>query len=433
MDVYLSTLGCRLNEAELEHWQRELEAGGDRVVSKVEDAQVTVLNTCAVTHLAGRKSRQSIRKLHRKNPTSKLVVTGCYAVLEPEKIAQMEGVDLVVDNLAKEQLVDALREKLDVKSMPRMAEEATDDGSHVYAASRTRAFLKVQDGCRNRCTFCVVTILRGDERSVAVDTVLERVRSMHREGYQEVVLTGVHLGGYGSDIDSSLYELVQRVLAETEVPRVRLTSLEPWDLPEGFFELWRNPRLQPHLHLPLQSGCDATLKRMSRRATVESYRGLVDAARTNVPGLTLTTDLIVGFPGEDEQEWQETLATVESIGFAHMHIFSYSVREGTKAARIPGHVDPQAKKSRSRQLHALAATMKEEHLRSFLGQTRSVLFEGQHEDAQEGRRRFTGYTDNYLRVSVEVSAETTLTNVIAPVVLENTDGQSYQGTLATSL
>ena len=430
MDVYLNTLGCRLNEAELEHWQRELEAGGDRVVSRVEDAQVTVLNTCAVTHLAGRKSRQSIRQLHRKNPASKLVVTGCYAVLDAEKIAEMEGVDLVVDNLSKESLVSELREKLDVESMPRMAEEPGEEGSHVYAATRTRAFLKIQDGCRNRCTFCVVTILRGDERSIPVETVLDRVRTLHSEGYQEVVLTGVHLGGYGSDIGSSLYQLVQRVLNETDVPRIRLTSLEPWDLPEGFFTLWRNPRLQPHLHLPLQSGCDTTLKRMSRRATVESYKALVDDARANIPDLTLTTDLIVGFPGEDEEEWQETLETVKSIGFGHMHIFSYSAREGTKAARLKGHVMPEQKKARSRELHALAGEMKQRHLESFLGQTRSVLFEGHSELNDDGTRWCTGYTDNYLRVRVRVPGATKLTNVIAPVVLEQSNGETYQGYLA---
>ena len=430
MDVYLNTLGCRLNEAELEHWQRELEAGGDRVVSRVEDAQVTVLNTCAVTHLAGRKSRQSIRQLHRKNPASKLVVTGCYAVLDAEKIAEMEGVDLVVDNLAKETLVSELREKLDVESMPRMAQEPGTEGSHVYAATRTRAFLKIQDGCRNRCTFCVVTILRGDERSVPVETVIERVQALHGEGYQEVVLTGVHLGGYGSDIGSSLFDLVQRVLDETEVPRIRLTSLEPWDLPENFFTLWRNPRLQPHLHLPLQSGCDETLKRMSRRATVDSYKALVADARTNIPDLTLTTDLIVGFPGEDEREWSETLEMVQSVGFAHMHIFSYSAREGTKAARLRDHVSPDIKKARSRELHAIAAQMKERHLNAFVGQTRDVLFEGQSDVDDHGYRTYTGYTDNYLRVRVRVPKEEQLTNVIASVRLDASTGESFTGTLA---
>ena len=430
MDVYLGTLGCRLNEAELEHWQRELESGGDRVVGRVEDAQVAVLNTCAVTHLAGRKSRQSIRQLHRKNPEAKLVVTGCYAVLDADKIAQMEGVDLVVDNLAKETLVRELRTKLDVANMPRMAEEAHAESSHLYAETRTRAFLKIQDGCRNRCTFCVVTILRGDERSIPVEAVLEQVKSLHANGYQEVVLTGVHLGGYGSDIGSSLFELVDRVLTETNIPRIRLTSLEPWDLPDNFFTLWENSRLQPHLHLPLQSGCDQTLRRMSRRASVESYTALVESARTHIPDLTLTTDLIVGFPGECDSEWRETLATVQALGFAHMHIFSYSAREGTKAAGLKGHVPPDIKKARSKEVHRLASAMKERHLLAFLGQIRPVLFEGRSNTEQGDAVVYTGYTDNYLRVSVRDTQGAELTNTIRPVRLNRIDGDRYEGTLA---
>ncbi len=427
MDVYLTTLGCRLNEAELESWHRDFHARGHRVVATPNNAQVMVLNTCAVTGVAARKSRQHIYRLHRQNPSARLVITGCYAELAPERIAKMAGVDLVVGNLHKDRLVTLVADTLQDAAMPDIAADPQAEATHIYATSRTRAFVKVQDGCRNRCTFCIVTVLRGQERSRTTAEIIEQVNHLHHEhGFQEVVLTGVHLGGYGSDLDTDLYQLVQEVLANTDIPRLRLTSLEPWDLPENFWELWANPRLCSHLHLPLQSGCDSTLRRMARRCNTTNYRKLVESARELIPGLTLTTDIIVGFPGETEAEWKATYAYIEALRFAHIHIFTYSPREGTKAARMGGHLTKDTKRARSQALHTLAARMKSEHLQSFLGQVRPVLWEGDSTLTDDGQRRWQGYTDNYLRVVTHTAPEVDLENKLLPVQLSAHDNEAYR-------
>ena len=213
MNVYLATLGCRLNEAERGRWHREFLAGGHRVVRRPEQAQVMVLNTCAVTAMAAKKSRQQAGRLHRKNPSAKLVMTGCYAEMDPGRVAELAGVDLVVGNTEKEDLVGLVTDHLATHDMPALALEPDADASHVYAEARTRAFLKIQDGCRNRCTFCIVTVLRGNERSRPVQEVIQQIHGLEAQGFQEVVLTGVHLGGYGSDLGTDLMHLVRTVLA----------------------------------------------------------------------------------------------------------------------------------------------------------------------------------------------------------------------------
>ena len=300
-----------------------------------------VINTCAVTGESVRKSRQLIRRAHRGNPRAKLVVSGCYASLSPDNLAAELGVDLVVPNPEKDRLISIAAERLDLPVMP---EAATEPGENaLLARSRHRAFIKVQDGCRYRCAFCIVTKARGDERSRAVADVVEEVNRIHAGGIQEVVLAGVHLGGYGSDIGSELRTLITAVLAETAIPRVRLGSLEPWELPEGFWGLFDNPRLMPHLHLPIQSGADSVLRRMSRRCRTAEFRDLVEQARARRPGFNVTTDIIVGFPGETEQEWQQTLDFAGQMAFGHIHIFAYSPRAGTKAAGMPDQLSREVK------------------------------------------------------------------------------------------
>ena len=413
MDVYLNTLGCRLNEAEIESWTRQFTERGHQVLAKPERAQVIVFNTCAVTAEAARKSRQLVRRLHRANPLAHLVVTGCYAELEPAKVADLMGVDLVLSNQDKPRLVEQVIDAIEPTTMPAMA--SAPDSSHMYRKTRNRAFVKIQDGCKNRCTFCVVTIARGDERSRTPDEVLHEIRYLHEQGYQEVVLTGVHLGGYGRDLGTELTDLVQLVLDETDVPRVRLGSLEPWDLPDRIWELWANARLCPHLHLPLQSGSDPVLKRMARRCSTARYHELVEAARAAIPTLNVTTDLIVGFPGESEAEWAETTEFVQRIGFGHMHIFTYSPRRGTTAARMKGHLPKEIKRERSQELHAIAAQMKRDTLARFVDTEQTVLWEGRGEPVAEGRRRWSGYTENYLRVEAEVAEDAALENRVTPV------------------
>ena len=426
MDVFLTTLGCRLNEAELESWHRDFVDGGHRVVGRPEDAQVMVLNTCAVTAMAGRKSRQLTSRMHRANPAASLVMTGCYAQMDPARVAELAGVDLVVGNQDKDRLVELVSQRIDSATMPALALDPDD--SHVYADTRTRAFVKVQDGCRNRCTFCIVTVLRGQERSRPVDEVVAEVQRLVEDGYREVVLTGVHLGGYGSDLDSSLFDLVRAVLTDTDVPRLRLTSLEPWDLPPNFFTLWDNPRLQPHLHLPLQSGCDATLRRMARRCSTASFRALVSAARQAIPDLSLTTDVIVGFPGETDAEWRASYDFVEEIGFSHAHIFAFSARAGTTAARMKGQLPGAVRQERSRALHELTAKAKARHLERFAGTVRPVLWEGHADPVGDGTNRWCGYTDNYLRVAATAPPDVVLRNRIEPVLLTDPTDGVYAGT-----
>lgn len=417
MNVFLTTLGCRLNEAEVETWSRELEEEGHLVVGGPERADVMVVNTCAVTSQASRKSRKFIGGVHRQNPEARLVVTGCYSQLEPESAARQVGVDLVVGNTEKDKLVSILGTKLDLSAMPTRAEEP--DGTHAFRATHTRAFIKVQDGCRNRCTFCIVTIARGQERSRAISEIVREINLLANRGYQEVVLTGVHLGGYGSDIGKDLVELVETVLRETNIPRVRLSSLEPWDLPSDFAKLWKNPRLMPHLHLPLQSGSDSVLKRMARRCPTDQYRALVADLRNAIPGFVLTTDLIVGFPGETDDDWQDSLSLVSEIGFSHMHIFAFSPREGTTAARMPMQLANSVKKARSSEMRELAQTMKAERLAKYVGTKRDVLWEREGE-VRGGKRHYAGYTDNYLRVEITTDlGHPSLENRITSASLES--------------
>ena len=425
MRVRLETLGCRLNISEIERMARRFVAAGHQVVGPGEPADLCVLNTCAVTHVAARKSRQVTRHLKRTNPGAAVVVTGCYAELEPEQVAAL-GVDLVVGNQDKERLVELVSEHWrrlhpepgESVSASSSSPPISDLQSHyLYPGARTRAFVKVQDGCDNRCTFCIVTVARGAGRSLPPDEVVAEVRSLVAAGYREVVLTGVHLGSYGHDWGDrqGLFRLVRRLLDETDLLRLRLSSLEPWDLAPEFFTLWEDPRLGRHLHLPLQSGCDATLRRMARRTTTAEFAQLVATARAAIPDLSVTTDIIVGFPGETEAEFAESLAFVKAMAFARLHIFRYSPRPGTAAASMPGRVSPEVMAERSRRMHELGAEMERTFRRRFLGRTMTVLWETAEPSGNGDEPMWSGLTDNYLRVSAPGGAN--LRNVITPVRL----------------
>jgi len=415
MNVYLTALGCRLNEAELQQWAGELKQYEHSIVKKIELANVIVVNTCAVTGEAARKSRQLIRKLHRQQPQAKVVVTGCYASLEPEKVAEILGVDLVVPNQEKSLFVEKMIEQLDLSAMPQMATEPGE--TPLFARNRDRAFIKVQDGCRYRCTYCIVTIARGEEVSRTIEDICDEVNRLYEEGLREIVLAGVHVGGYGTDLDTDLYSLVKAILTHTEMPRIRFASVEPWDLPEEFFELFKDKRVMPHMHLPIQSGSDSVLRRMARRCKTEEFKQLVETARSYVPEFNVTTDLIVGFPGETEEEWQQTIDYVNSIDFGHIHIFSFSAREGTKAARLSGHVHSDIKKQRSQQLHVLAAETKQNYMQQFVGNIYDVLWESDADQLDNGMLRYWGHTPNYLKVAVDVPSELDLSRQILPATL----------------
>jgi threonylcarbamoyladenosine tRNA methylthiotransferase MtaB len=441
MRVYLETLGCRLNYAEMAALGRQLAAAGHEIAQSAAEADLCVLNSCAVTGEAARQSRQMARQMARSNPESKLIVTGCYATLEGETVAQLPNVKLVVGNAHKDELLSLIKgaaSEAQPQDAPAGSRDATFDvissrHSDIAASgqSRTRAFTKVQDGCRNKCTFCIVTIARGEEHSRPVSEIVDEIRGLHAEGYQEAVLTGVHLGGYGSDLGTGLAELTLAVLAGTEIPRLRLSSLEPFDLQPGFFDLWQRSegRLMPHLHLPAQSGSDAVLKRMARRNRVADFERLVDVAREAVPGLTVTTDLIVGFPGESESDFEETVAFARRISFAHIHVFPYSARQGTAAARFSGQVIEAERKRRVHVLTALDAQLGRDVRAAFVGQVRPVLWEntvGRRGDAG-GTATWSGLTDNYLRVRAEAPAAVDLHNRITGTRLAGLDGDDLLG------
>ena len=422
MQVHLTTLGCRLNEAELENWATGFMTKGHAITQKPEQADIVVINTCAVTQDAVRKSRQLIRRTHRNNPTAKLVVSGCYSSLNKTITDEIEGIDLLIPNHDKERLVDIATQKLNLLTMPS---EATIPGeTSLFKRGRQRAFIKIQDGCRYRCTYCIVTVARGSERSRTVEDIVTEINNLSSQGIHEAILTGVHVGGYGSDINSDLYELIKTILSETDLPRLRLASVEPWDLPDKFFELFSNKRLMPHMHLPLQSGSDGVLKRMSRRCKTEDFKRLIEYARSEVEDFNVTTDVILGFPGETEAEWQESMEFISAAEFSHIHIFSYSEREGTKAAGLANHVSNDIKKMRSVELHQLAAEMKRAYLQKHINKSFPILWEGSSKTEQTGTTRYFGYTPNFIRAQIDIDSGEVLTNTIqqARLTSVNTNG-----------
>ena len=391
MKINFQALGCRLNEAELETWADQFLKLGHQVTTDSTEADIMIFNSCAVTAEADRKSRKQIGRLHRKNPQAKMVVTGCHASLNQKEVQNYLGVDKVISNRDKDDLVEKTLEFFDLPG----SVDPPDTAGALFLRGRHRAFIKVQDGCRYRCTYCIVTIARGAERSRSIDEIVSEINELHRQGIQEIAITGVHVGGYGSDTGSTLYALLNEILARTEIPRIRLASVEPWDLPDNFFSLFLDPRLMPHMHLPIQSGSDSVLRRMARRCKTAEFSRIVEKARSEIPLFNVTTDVIVGFPGETEQEWQQTLDYVERTGFGHMHIFTYSQREGTKAAGLPGQIDATTKKERSRQMHQLAAQLKVRELEKHLGKEYPVLWE---QEINREAKLWSGYTPHYHKI-----------------------------------
>lgn len=428
MKVHLKTLGCRLNEAELETWAQAFQHSGHEVIREPEAANLIVINSCAVTQDAARKSRHLIRKTHRENPSAKLVVSGCYATLNQQEAEDLLGVDLVISNQDKDKLVEITTNELNLAAMPAMS---TEPGAiSLFTRRRQRAFVKVQDGCRYRCTFCIVTVARGEEKSRTLADVVNEINALHQQGINEIILTGVHLGGYGSDLGLTLVDLIKVILAETDVPRIRLGSLEPWELNDEFYQLFGNPRLMPHLHLPLQSGSEAVLRRMARRCKTAEFAEIAAKLRQLNPLFNITSDVIVGFPGETEQEWHDSLNFIRQTGFGHLHIFSYSPRVGTKAATLPNPVPEAVKKERSRELHQLAETMRLDFYLKNIRQTMSVLWEGYSEPVENGLKRVYGYTPNYLKTACVVDQDKALVNTTTQATLEAVNGDYILATLA---
>jgi threonylcarbamoyladenosine tRNA methylthiotransferase MtaB len=411
--VYLESMGCRLNSAEAESLAREAVGAGCEVVTEPAHADVIVLNSCAVTAEAVRKSRHRVRALHRANLQAEVAVTGCWATASPDSIRSLRGVRWVTPNSGK---ADLMAQLLGGDPGTPPAPWAPGRWGH------TRAFIGVQDGCDHACTYCVTRLLRGPAHSRSPDETLAAVRHAVAGGAQEVVLTGVSLGAYGRDLalDDGLATLVRTILTETPLPRLRLSSIEPWDVTQGLIELWLDPRLCRQLHLPLQSGSDAVLKRMGRGTTVDGYRALVAAIRAVSPEIAVTTDLIAGFPGETEDDFRATVALVEALRFARLHVFPYSERAGTAATRSSGAVAVQTRRARAQQLRDVGRRLADGYRERFVGRMLPVLWEPRGRDGA-----WVGWTDTYLLVRTWTSRE--LYNAITDTVLERVEGEAFVG------
>jgi len=437
----VATLGCKVNQADSEAISEQMSAAGFVQRDFSEAADIYIVNTCTVTHLGDRSSRSMISQARRRQPDALLVVTGGYAELNPQGVAALPGVDLVLGNRTKETLVEAIeahqqvippseripcegrtmRPLLPVLSgneqhigsdrlLPIERDEPQPENpehtslfAHAMPTSppsplitRTRVQMKVQDGCDNRCTYCIVPYVRGESRSRNIGAIIQHVQRKVQAGFQEIVLTGIHLGDYhpAENQQQDLGDLLAALLQETDIRRIRVSSLEPEDFRLEWLELWQNPRMCRHFHLPLQSGSDVILRRMARRYTTARYREIVAAARRLIPAVAISTDIITGFPGERDEDFELTYQMAYELHFTKAHIFRFSPRQGTPAARMRGQIKDEVKKARSERLLALNDADVRNYRRQFLGQNVEVLLEG----CKHGR--WEGLTDNYLRVEL---------------------------------
>ena len=413
MKIHLETLGCKLNQSEIEALARRFLASGHEVVREAAQADIVILNTCTVTHVAARKSRQALRRLRRDNPDAFLIATGCAAEMSAAELASATEVDLVIGNRAKEDIPALLAASVAGYSCAPGSLGGAELGP-LSATLRTRALIKIQDGCDNACTYCLVWKARGRAKSRPRTEIIDDIRARVADGYLETVLTGVHVGSYGCELGDSLVGLVQAVLKETDVARLRLSSIEPWDFDSALLSLWPDKRLCRHLHLPLQSGCDATLRRMGRRYSTREFAEIVTKARQAMPEMALTTDVIVGFPGETDADFAASLEFVHQQRFARVHVFPYSIRPGTLAAEMPDQLSPEVKEARSRAMQAVGDESLRAFQEQFLGQAFDVLWENRQRRGEAGPH-WKGLTDNYIPV-VTQSAEP-LANQIRPARL----------------
>lgn len=401
----LHNLGCKVNAYETEAMQHLLEEAGYEIVPFTQKADVYVINTCSVTNMADRKSRQMLHKAKKNNPDSIVVAAGCYVQTSEKEVLNDLSVDIVIGNDRKHDLVRLLEEY----SLDSVNDTVDDinDGKHDFeelfidqTKEHTRAFIKVQDGCNQFCSYCIIPYARGRVRSRRFENVIAEVERLAANGFKEVVLTGIHLSSYGVDFEEAtgLLELIQAVNAVKGIERIRLGSLEPKIVTEHFAsELSKLDKICPHFHLSLQSGCDATLKRMNRKYTTKEYEKGCELLRKYFVHPAITTDVIVGFPGETEEEFEQTKAYLEHIHFYEMHIFKYSKRKGTRAAVMPDQIDEQIKAARSEKLIALGHDMSKEFRKFYIGKNEEVLFE---EKAVIGDKEyFVGYTKEYVKVA----------------------------------
>ncbi len=419
MKVFFDTIGCRLNQSEIERMAALARLNGHEVVAQASQADIVIVNTCAVTLAASSDSRMKIRQAARAG--ARVVATGCYATVAPEVVSSLPGVVDVHPNEKKDEIItDILGEKSNSEIHPGSVRIPLPGKQH-----RTRAFIKVQDGCDNFCTFCITRIARGRSISQPQDEIYRDIESALGGGVKEIVLTGVNLGAWGRETGmvSTLAGLIKQILIDLKPPRLRLSSLEPWDFQQGFFEVIGMPGFCRHLHLPLQSGSRSVLKRMGRRNTTQDFRKLVEGLRAAVPDIAITTDILVGFPGETEEEFTESLDFVEELRLAGGHVFSFSPRQGTPAEKLAGRLPSAIAKTRSERMRRLIASSRRDYQARFLGCELQVLWE--RSEKSSGEWILEGLTDTYLRV--QASHPSDLYNQFSNVRIIEADGEVMQG------
>ncbi len=426
MKAALHNLGCKVNAYETEAMQQILEEAGYEIVPFSEYADVYVINTCSVTNMADRKSRQMLHRAKKQNPDAIVVGAGCYVQTKEAQALVDESIDIVIGNNKKHELVPLLREyEASHRKMACVADinhekQTYEELSLSRTAEHTRAFIKVQDGCNQFCTYCIIPFARGRVRSRELPDVLQEIRTLAKSGYREVVLTGIHLSSYGVDNGESLLHLIEAVHELEGIERIRLGSLEPRIVTDAFAKrLSELPKICPHFHLSLQSGCDTVLSRMNRRYDTAEYEAGCALLRRYFEHPAITTDVIVGFPGETDEEFETTERYLERIHFYEMHIFQYSRREGTKAAAMPDQVPEAVKKERSEKLLALGHRMSEEFRRYYLGRQVTALLE--EEFLYDGKRYYTGYTKEYVKVAVETEKDLSNTFVTGTLKTQLTE------------
>jgi len=427
--VAITTLGCKVNQYESNAIAGMFRAAGYQTVDFDGPADIYIINTCTVTHLSDKKSRQFIRRAVRVNPEGLVVVTGCYAQTSPGEVMEIPGVDLVVGTVDRSRMVELVEGTAKGGRISTVGDvfavREFEELPAVAYTGRVRAFLKIQEGCNNYCSYCIIPYARGALKSRRPKNVLEEAGRLVAGGFQEIVLTGIHTGAYGQDSNQhiSLADLLRRLSTIPGLARIRLSSVEPMDFNDGLIDVFASgPPVCRHIHIPLQSGDDTILKNMRRHYTTSGFQKLVEKLHCRVPGVAITTDVIVGFPGETEEQFQNTYNFVQASGFAGMHVFKYSPRRGTPAADFPGQVEPPVKDERSRMLITLGEKMTAAYAKKFIATTQEVLAE-EYYDADNDL--YQGYTDNYLKVVF--SGNNNLRGKIIKVYIEVLKGMHLTG------
>jgi threonylcarbamoyladenosine tRNA methylthiotransferase MtaB len=423
MKIFLDSVGCRLNQSEIEMIANQFHRAGHQIVGEAGQADIVIINTCAVTAAATSDSRQKIRQAARSGNV-RIFSTGCWVTIDPLSASMLPSVERVVENRQKEEIVNQIIGNDRMSRMKEVQPRIALPGQH----KRTRAFIKVQDGCDNSCSYCITRIARGKSKSRSMEFVMEDIQSAVAGNVKEIVLTGAQLGGWGRDLipKMKLMDLINAILHNTPIARLRLSSIEPWEINEDFFPLFENPRFCKHLHLPLQSGSLSVLKRMIRPITPRKYENLITAIRKINENIAITTDLIVGFPGETEAEFSETLEYIQKAHFAGGHVFSFSARPQTKAELMPSPVKISIKKERSRILRSTLAISAAQFRENQVGRIQQVLWE-QAEMIGEKNFKMEGLTDNYLRITAV--SQQNLWNKISSVELLDCLENSFMGRL----